>query len=214
MLLLAQVNIKAREKVKEKPLVNAFLDTLQSIAAPPKKPPRRNLSASPTHPGMPEFSCEQHPLHPELMIMGRNKSLDEGVYGDRWRKSLTTYDTSQSTESIDLSPVESHKNSTSAKSDNIPGLNGSSANKSNKYLDSQFVSVAHIRLRDAKSEQNVSPSGGLSQGESLDDLDEIHHLHNLSPPNANLYAVVKHSKPGSVLDVSAYLSCLYIPMHN
>lgn len=112
--------------------------------------------------------------------MGRNKSLDEGVYGERWRKSITGYETSQSTDSIDLSPMEHHHKSC-AKSD-IAFFNGladelKSKSKSQHLvaLDSQFVSVAHIKLRDAKSEQNVSPSGLRisQQGRSTDDLDHI-----------------------------------------
>lgn len=112
------------------------------------------------------------------MLMGRNKSLDEGVYGDRWRKSLTAYETSQSTESIDLSPVEHHKSNSCAKSD-ITFFNGldsddlkSKSKSQHVGLDSKYISVAHIKLRDAKSEQNVCPLG-LSQGESSDDLDRI-----------------------------------------
>jgi hypothetical protein len=166
--------------------------------------------------------------------MSRNKSLDEGVYGDRWRKSLTTYETSQSTESIDLSPVESHKspsNSYVSNNNKGPGsdsgggggyfngldpehlklksksqhggldldANNSRSSCINKEDDddrSKYVSVAHIRLRDAKSEINVSGSGSvgssgpLTQGESSDDLDfdgdidelrqQQHHHHH--PP--------------------------------
>lgn len=164
--------------------------------------------------------------------MGRNKSLDEGVYGDRWRKSLTTYDTSQSTESINLSPEIHHHHkhhSSSAKSDNsnsnsssalFNGLNlniskeiGRKKTKSKAQnlgltddeSSSQYVSVAHIRLRDAKSEQNVSPSG-LTTGESSDDLDHIDidddfhpQQHNIASYNVNnLYAVIRHSKPVAI----------------
>lgn len=154
----------------------------QLPAAPPKKPPRRNLSASPTHPSVPDFSGDNYDLM-HLAHMGRNKSLDEGVYGERWRKSITSYETSQSTDSIDLSPLDHlhHHQKPCAKSD-IAFFNGladdakSKSKSQHLALDSQaYVSVAHIKLRDAKSEQNVSPSGlRLSQtGRSADDLDHI-----------------------------------------
>lgn len=128
------------------------------------------------------------------MHIGRNKSLDEGVYGERWRKSLTGYETSQSTDSIDLSPMEHphhHHSKPCAKSD-IAFFNGLADDLKTKSksqhlvaVDSQFVSVAHIKLRDAKSEQNVSPSGlrisSSQQGRSTDDLDHIDSTTTGSP---------------------------------
>lgn len=171
MLCLTLVGIK---------MLKIKLCAQQPAGAPPKKPPRRNLSASPTHPGVPDFSCDSYDLM-QLAHMGRNKSLDEGVYGERWRKSITGYETSQSTDSIDLSPME-HHHKQCAKSD-IAFFNGLADDLKTKSksqhlvaVDSQFVSVAHIKLRDAKSEQNVSPLGlriSSQQGRSTDDLDHI-----------------------------------------
>ena len=100
--------------------------------------------------------------------MGRNKSMDESAYGDRWRKSVATcYETSQSNDSLlDMSPLDHQKSSSCAKSD-IAFFNGlvieelkSKSKSQHQGLDnSNFVSVAHIKLRDAKSEQNVSQQG-------------------------------------------------------
>jgi len=152
---------------------------------------------------MPDFASD----HPDLVLVSRNKSLDEGVYGDRWRKSLTTYDTSQSTESIDLSPIENSKSNSSAKGE-IAFFNGlhpddlkTKSKSQHVGLDSKYVSVAHIRLRDAKSEQNVSP---LGQGESSDDLDNDEPLNEqivLSPPPQGGQKKCAINKPPNVVDV-------------
>jgi len=84
-----------------------FMIFVQAASAPPKKPPRRNLSASPPHPGMPDLVGENGDLT-LLSQMGRNKSLDEGMYAEKRRKGIRVFESSHSTDSIDF-PAPPHQ---------------------------------------------------------------------------------------------------------
>lgn len=155
------------------------------MPGPPKKPPRRNLSASPTHP---DLGSENYEL--SLPHLGRNKSLDESVYAD-WQIAKTCFETSQSTDSIDRSSMKDHLNSNPCAKCDVTFLNGVAVtgdelnvmSKSQQLrLDNNGISnthqdsVAHC-MRDAKSksEQNMSPSGQRlkeNKGTKLTDAQE------------------------------------------